>query len=155
MPSLLEGEISREEHEAAIGAAHSAGVTEGRREGETIGAAAAYARIGAIMRSDKIRGREALAADLACQSPHMSVEQVVAFIERVPAPAASSVPSIQSRVEATGVNAVESGAATSTPSGNPGAEDRARELNEMRARAGKEAASTVNASRGYGRRPAA
>ena len=74
MPTLLEGDISREEHESAIGAAHSEGVAEGRREGETIGAAAAYARIGAIMRSDKIKGNEALAADLACQSPHMSVD---------------------------------------------------------------------------------
>lgn len=154
MPTLLEGDISREEHESTLRSAHNEAMAEGRKEGETIGAAAAYARIGAIMRSDKIKGREALAADLACQSPHMSIDQVVAFIERVPAPAAASVPSIQSRVEATGVNAVESGAATSSPSGNPGAEDRARELADVRARASKEAASSVNRSRGYGR-PAA
>lgn len=144
---VLEDEISRDELDAAVAEGRAQGAAEGRREGEAIGAAAAYSRISAILGDDRVSGKEALAIELACQSPSMSADQVVAFIARVPS-AQVAPQSIRARVEATGVNAVAPGSDNPNPTGNPGPQDREREMAEMRSKSAKEAAAAVNASRG-------
>jgi hypothetical protein len=153
--SVLEDGIPQAEHDAAVARArsegHNEGLAAGRREGETIGAAAAYERIGSILSNDKVKGKEALAVDLACKSPAMSVDSVVGFIERIPGAAAAAGPGIRERIAATGVNAVEPGAPAATASGNAGATDADKERAEQLAKIRAEESAKVNASRGYTR----
>jgi signal peptide peptidase SppA len=69
--------ISRSAHEAAVAKARAEGVAEGRR--------AETDRIAAILASDKLKGREKTALDLATKSTEMSAEAVVEFVAGLPA----------------------------------------------------------------------
>jgi len=90
--------IAIEEHKAGCASARSAGKTEGVAEGRK----AAHDRMSAIVSSEKVKGKVETAVDLALKSPDMSAEDVVAFVEKLPAAAAASVPSIETRMAGQG-----------------------------------------------------
>lgn len=84
------------EHQAALTAA----VATARADGVTEGGKAAHDRMAAILADDKVKGREAMAMDLALKSPAMKAEDVVAFVAKLPA--AGAVPSIAERAQGHG-----------------------------------------------------
>lgn len=82
--------IPRSDHDAAVAAA--------KTEAQAAGAKAASDRIATIMASDKLKGREKSAIDLALKSPSMSAEDVIAFVEgNIPAPTAPKLPTLADR----------------------------------------------------------
>lgn len=74
--------VTNADHDVAIAAARSEGVTEGAK--------AANDRISAIVANEKVKGKVEIALDLAMKSPGMSADDVVAFVAGLPAAAATA-----------------------------------------------------------------
>lgn len=109
---------------SATEAGHKAGVTEGEKRGAETGANNERARIKAIVNHEGVKGKEALALNLALEAPSMSAESISSFLTQVPVPAPAQqgpgVNDLRGRSEQTGVNDVPSQSAHQNPTGNPG-----------------------------------
>lgn len=84
------------EHAAAMTVA----VDKAKTESFAAGRKASDDRMAAILADEKVKGREAMAMDLALKSPDMKAEDVVAFVAKLPA--AGAVPSIAERAQGHG-----------------------------------------------------
>lgn len=87
---------------AALAAALAQGVAQGKTEGAKEGGKAMLDRFGAILGNEKVKGRETVALSLAMKSPEMSADDVVAFVEGLPAGA--SAQTIQERMNGQGAD---------------------------------------------------
>ncbi len=109
-----ESMITQEAHDAAVATARA----EGKAEGATAGAAAAYERMGAIVGNAGVKGRESAAVSLAISSPAMPADAVVAFVgAHVAAPTAGGASRLDALVpdHAVGADAEAAGAAKPDP----------------------------------------
>ena len=91
--SRTDDPTSQNAHATAITAARA----EGEAAGEKTGAAAAYARLSAILADARIKGRERAAVSLACKSPDMSIEAILFVVSQLGAPQ-RSIPSLSQRM---------------------------------------------------------
>jgi ClpP class serine protease len=99
------------------------------------GAQSQIDRFTAILASEKVKGREKIAIDLACKSPAMTVDQVVAFVGELEiAAAAPSTRPIADRTRDTGADQVGN-----SPSEPPGTDEKKA---RMKAAADKQNART-------------
>jgi capsid assembly protease len=143
--------VPKAEHDAAVAKAKADGITEGeakgKQAGKVEGAADAYSRITTVLASDKVKGKEPYAVNLACKAPTMSADDVISLCEGIPA-AAAARPTLAERAEATGANAIGPGTPGPGPSGNaasvPSAES-TKNWNDAIAATGR-AAKTGNGS---------
>lgn len=105
--------FTQDEHDAALASARTEAHTRGVTEGKTAGAKEASERFSAILASDKVKGKEVAAIDLAMKSPQMSAEDVIAFVDKNIA-AGAKVASIEQRMNGQG-SALSLGAPSSPP----------------------------------------